>query len=133
MFGVCVCCDWWFRPCDNTSRIYRSAGLWLGRHFDFITRTVQSLNGPGARGRVTCLVNDSVLEAEKVSGELKGHGWDCYHCVSHEQFERDPGYVGAKDLTFGLSVPMNYIPYSTTSSTDEDLHWIKLRSVCLCE
>ncbi|GFO14356.1 Zinc finger protein [Plakobranchus ocellatus] len=84
-------------------------------------------------GRVTCLVNDSVSEAEKVSGELKGHGWDCYHCVSHELFERDPGCVGAKDLTLGLSIPMNYIPYSTTSSTEEDLRWIKLRSVCLCE
>ncbi|GFO45957.1 reverse transcriptase [Plakobranchus ocellatus] len=83
--------------------------------------------------RVTCLVNDSVSEAEKVSRELKGHGWDCYHCVSHELFERDPGYVGAKDLTLGLSVPMNYISYSTTSSTDEDRRWIKLRSVCLCE
>ncbi|GFO12971.1 hypothetical protein PoB_003947600 [Plakobranchus ocellatus] len=85
------------------------------------------------QGRVTCLVNDSVSEAEKVSGELKGHGWDCYHCVSHELFERNPGYVGAKDLTLGLSVSMNYISYSTTSSTDEVLHWIKLRSVCLCE
>ncbi|GFN88830.1 hypothetical protein PoB_001533600 [Plakobranchus ocellatus] len=62
-------------------------GFGWDRHFDFITRTVQSLNGPGARGRVTCLVNDNVSEAEKVSGELKGHGWDCYHCKSSEPKE----------------------------------------------
>ncbi|GFN96976.1 hypothetical protein PoB_002348200 [Plakobranchus ocellatus] len=138
MFGVCVCVC----VCvviGSSDLVTTQAGsadrrdFGWDRHFDFITRTVQSLNGPGARGRVTCLVNDSVSEVEKVNGELKGHGWDCYHCVSHELFERDPGYVGAKDLTLGLSVSMNYISYSTTSSTDEVRRWIKLRSVCLCE